>query len=87
LVFHRSNLFLSILKLLLPGSGLSLAGAKLDIQNEWEENTGARSYPGLQTKSINTLLSLNVSPNQGIPKPFVLVERNGTSKFAWKVQK
>lgn len=71
----------------LPKSGLSLRGSSLNFQNEWEENTGARSYPGLQTKSINTLFALNLTPNQGVPKPFTLVERNGVTKFDWKVQR
>lgn len=70
----------------LPQSGLSLKNSQLSFQNEWEENTGARSYPGLQTRSVNTLYALQLSPDQGVPKPFILVEDNGTSKFDWKVQ-
>ncbi|HUD19083.1 MAG TPA: hypothetical protein VMR81_01390 [Patescibacteria group bacterium] len=68
-------------------SGLSLSNSSLDFEREWEENTGARSYPGLQTKSINTLFTLHVVQDQGTPKPFVLIEANGTSKFDWKVER
>lgn len=71
----------------LPQSGLSLKDSSLGFQKKWEENTGARSYPGLQTKSINTLFALNLAPNQGEPKPFILVEKNGITKFDWEVQK
>ena len=66
-------------------SRLSLKDSTLNFERDWQENTSARSYPGLQTRSLNTLYLLQVAPNQGLPQPLELVEKNGTSKFDWKV--
>lgn len=69
----------------LPGSGLSLNNNQLMYGETWDENTGARSYPGLQTLSRNTKYNLVLAPDQGMPRPFVLQEANGESKFDWEI--
>ena len=65
---------------------LSLENSKVRLLRKWTEREIARSYPGLATQSNKVLFELNLMPNQGYPKSFILQESKKYTFFDWRIR-